>query len=191
MILKNLRKKRKSRPGRARVPYPPERVNHHIQCSQVNCPHCGSSGIQLNGQSPKILQQAELPEVQAIVTEYQLLKYSCSSCGYNSVAPLPVGVTDSAFGPKFMGLLVVLIGVFHLAKREAVQLIKELYGVDIGVGSVPNIEERVSTALDPIYQRIHSFILHSKLCKHFDETGWRNSGKRHYVWLACCEHAAV
>lgn len=184
------KKDRKKRKGKARTPFPPERVNRHIQCLQENCPHCGSSVIQLNGQSPEILQQAELPEVKAVVTEYQLLKYDCGNCGKNSVAPLPVGVPDSAFGPKLMGLLVTLTGVFHLAKREAVLLIKELYEVDMGVGSVSNIEERVSKILDPIYQRIHNFVIESKFCKHFDETGWRDQGKRHYVWLGACEHAA-
>lgn len=89
-----------------------------------------------------------------------------------------------------MGLLATLTGIFHLAKREAVQLIKELYGVDVSIGSVSNIEERVAEALDPIYQRIHSFVMDSKFCKHFDETSWRDKGKRHYVWLACCEQAA-
>lgn len=185
------KKERKKRKGKARIPFPPERIDLHIQCSQKNCPHCGSSTIQLNGQPPEILQQAELPEIKATVTEYQLLKYGCTDCGKNSVAPLPAGVPDSAFGPKLMGLMVTLTGVFHLAKREAVQLIKELYGIDMGVGSVSNIEERVSTALDPIYQRIHGFVMKSKLCKYFDETGWRDGGKRHYVWLACCEQAAV
>lgn len=97
---------------------------------------------------------------------------------------------NSNFGPKLMGLLVTLTGVFHLAKREAVELIKELYGIDMGIGSVSNIEERISEALDPIYQRIHSFMMGSKSCKHFDETGWRDKGKRHYVWLASCEQAA-
>ncbi len=184
------KKERKKRKGKTRTPFPPERVDCSIQCSQENCPHCGSSAIQLNGQLPEILQQAELPEIKATVTEYQLLKYGCIACGKNSVAPLPVGVPDSAFGPKLMGLLVTLTGVFHLAKREAVLLIKELYGVDMGVGSVSNIEERVSEALDPIYQRIHSFVIESKFCKHFDETGWRDGGKRHFVWLACCEQAA-
>ena len=178
------KKERKKRKGKTRTPFPPERVDCSIQCSQENCPHCGSSAIQLNGQLPEILQQAELPEIKATVTEYQLLKYGCIACGKNSVAPLPVGVPDSAFGPKLMGLLVTLTGVFHLAKREAVLLIKELYGVDMGVGSVSNIEERVSEALDPIYQRIHSFVIESKFCKHFDETGWRDGGKRHFVWLA-------
>ena len=185
------KKERKKRKGKARTPFPPEKVDRHIQCFQENCPHCGSSAIQLNGQPAETLQQAELPEIKATVTEYQLLKYGCETCGKNSVAPLPVGVPDSAFGPKLMGLMVTLTGVFHLAKREAVQLLKELYGIDMGLGSVSNIEERVSEALDPIYQRIHSFVMESKLCKHFDETGWRDQGKRHYIWLASCSQAAV
>ncbi len=184
------KKERKKREGKARSAFPPEKIDFHIQCTQDNCPHCGSSALQLSSQPPESLQQAELPEVKAVITEYQLLKYGCQSCGMNSVASLPAGVPDSAFGPKLMGLLVTLTGVFHLAKREAVQLIKELYGIDMGVGSVSNIEERVSEALDPIYQRIHSFMIESKICKHFDETGWRDQGKRHYVWLACCEQAA-
>lgn len=183
-------KERMSRKGVARPLFSPERVNTHIQCTQENCPHCGSSTIQLNGQNPEIFHQAELPKVRAIVTEYQLLKYSCNACGRNSIANLPEGVPDSAFGPNLMGLVATLTGVFHLAKREAIQLIKDLYDVDIGLGSTSNIEERVAEALDPIYHRIHSFVIESSFCKHFDETGWRDSGKRHFVWLASCEHAA-
>jgi transposase len=183
------KKKRKGRKGKAKPLYPPERVNHHIECGLDNCPHCGSIYIQWNGDC-EILQQAELPEVKAIITEYELLKYTCLSCRGNSIASLPPEVPDSAFGPKLMGLLVTLTGVFHLAKREAVLLIKELYDVDIGIGSVSNIEERATKALDPIYQRIHCFVVESKFCKHFDETVWRDQGKRHYVWLGCCEHAS-
>lgn len=183
------KKDRPTRAGKARVPFPKERVDRHVQCTRENCRHCGSDRIQLSKQS-EILQQAELPEAQAIVTEYQLQKYRCDACGKNSTASLPQGIPDSAFGPKLMGLMAALTGVWHLSKREAVQLTKELYGVDMGVGSVPNIEEKVSEALDPIYQRIHHFVIESPYCKHFDETGWRDSGKRHFVWLASCERAA-
>ncbi len=184
------KKERMSRAGKARLPFLPERIDRHIQCLQEQCPYCGSNAIQLSNQSAEILQQAELPEVKAIVTEYQLLKYQCHTCGKHSAATLPEGTPDSAFGPKLMGLIATLTGVFHLAKREAVQLIKELYDVDMGVGSIPNIEERVAKALDPIYQRIHHFVIESDHCKHFDETGWRDQGKRHFVWLASCEGAA-
>lgn len=182
-------KKRKGRKGKAKPLYSQERVDHHVDCLLDNCSHCNSIYIQWNGDS-KILHQAELPEVKAIITEYELFKYRCLSCHKNSIASLPPGIPDSAFGPKLMGLVATLTGVFHLAKRETTQLIKELYDVDIATGSVSNIEERAGQALDPICERIHNFVIKSKFCKHFDETTWRDSGKRHYVWLASCEHAS-
>jgi hypothetical protein len=182
---------RATRAGKSRPSFPPDKIDRHVQCGQDNCPHCGSLKIQLNGQSSEILQQAELPEIRAIITEFQLQKYYCEECGKNSTAPLPPGVPDSAFGPKLMGLLATLTGVLHVAKREATQLIKDLYGIDMGVGSVPNVEERVAAALDPVYGRIHKFVVQHKFCTHFDETGWRDRGKRHFVWLATCQKAAV
>ncbi len=185
------KKPRKARKGKARPPFPPERVDKHVECSRENCSHCGSQAIQWSGLSSELFQQAELPEVKAIVTQYELLKYTCMSCGKHSIAELPEGVPDSAFGPKLMGLLATLTGVMHVAKREAILLIKDLYDIDMSVGSVPNIEERASKALNPVYNRIHEFVLKSKWCKHFDETGWRDSGKRHFVWLASCQHAVV
>lgn len=183
------RMSRESREGKARVPYPAEKIDKHIQCTRENCPHCDSKDIKLISQSCETLQQAELPEVKAVITEYKLLKYSCKTCGKNSVASLPNGVPLSAFGPKLMGLLATLTGIMHVAKREAIQLIKDLYDVDLGVGSMPNIEERVSQALDPIYNRIRNFVIESRFCKYFDETSWRDRGKRHFVWIASCQHA--
>lgn len=182
---------RTPRTGKARIPFSPEKIDQYVECTQANCPHCGSSKVQLNGRPPEILQQAELPEIRAVITEFHLQKYNCKDCGQNSSACLPSGVPDSAFGPKLMGLLATLTGVLHIAKREATQLIKDLYDVDMGVGSVPNMEERVSLALDPVYDRIHKFIMQHRFCTHFDETGWRDSGKRHFVWLAACQEAAV
>ena len=182
---------RSSRVGVARVLYPPERIDKRIECWRENCPHCSSQYIQWNGASPELLQQAELPEVKAVITQYELQKYTCLRCRKHSIAPLPDGVPDSAFGPRLMGLLATLTGVMHLAKREAIQLIKDLYDVDMGVGSVPNVEERVSASLNLVYDRIHKFILQHQFCMYFDETGWRDKGKRHFVWLAACQHAAV
>jgi hypothetical protein len=49
--------------------------------------------------------------------------------GNNSTASLPLGIPDSAFGPKLMGLLAALTGVLHVAKREAIQLIKDFYDI--------------------------------------------------------------
>lgn len=184
-------KQRTSRSGQSRLQAPPGRVDRHVECTASNCPHCGSHDIQQSQRPAEKFQQAELPQVKAIITEYSLLKYACVSCGKQSTAPLPPGVPDSAFGPQLMALLAYLTGVLHLAKREAILLIKNLYDVDVGLGSVPNVEERVAQAIDGVYARIHSFVIGSLGCKHFDETGWRDKGKRHFVWLASNTEAAV
>ena len=109
------KKPRPSRLGKARTPFPKDRIDQHVQCSLKNCSHCGSAAIQLSNQSGEKLQQAELPEVKAIITEYELLKYRCNECHKHSRANLPNGIPDSAFGPKLMGLLVTLTGVMHVA----------------------------------------------------------------------------
>jgi transposase len=184
------KKKRKGKKGVNRKLVPPERVDQHVQCSLDNCPHCGSADLKLK-KAVEILQQVELPEIRAIVTEYILQKFQCRDCKKNCSAELPEGVPLSAFGPKLVALLATLTGGYLLPKREAVQLIKDLYDIDIGLGSVPNIEERVTRALNDVCKRIHEFVLKSDLSTHFDETGWRNLGKRHYAWIACNRFASI
>lgn len=184
------RKKRAPREGKARAPFAADRVDRWVECTRHDCAHCGSGAIVAVEATIEVLQQVELPKVRAIVTEYLLQKYSCTACGKRSTADLPEGVPDSVFGPRVMALFANLTGVFHLAKREAIQLVKDVYDIDIGLGSSSNIEERVAAALDPVCQRIHRVILGGSLCKHFDETGWRTNGKHRFVWVASTDVAA-
>ena len=183
------RKKRQSRQGAARRLYPPERVDRSVECTRDNCPHCGSRSIECSG-TPEVLQQAELPNVRAVITEYLLHKYHCDHCGKRCAADLPPGIPDSAFGPHLMGLFATLTGVLHVARREAIQLMQDLYDVEIGTGSAPNIEERVAKALEPVYRKIHNLVIEGAFSRHFDETTWRDSGRRHYAWVASCSKAA-
>ena len=184
------KKERKNRKGINRPIFPKDRIDRTIECTSKNCSHCGSDSLKILSKFD-ILQQVELPEVRAIVTEYLLKRSHCSCCSRTSYGELPEGIPYSAFGTNLMGLMGSLTGTFHLAKREAIQLINDLYDIDISLGSMTNIEERISKALDPIYDRIHNFVLRSTFTKHFDETGWRDSGKRHYVWIAACSQAAI
>lgn len=182
--LKNNRRKGHSHPGKSRSLYPPERVDKQVDCTQDVCPHCQSSQLHQLEDSPFIWQQVELPPVQAIVTQFNCQKYCCTGCGHRSVAPLPEGVPFSAFGPKLMALVATLTGRFHVAKREALLLIQDLYGIELSEGSIVNIEENVTNALDDVYARIHQYVIKGITPRHFDETSWRENGKRRYVWLA-------
>ena len=176
------------RQGISRLVLSPEQIDHFHICKLDACPCCGSSNLIDQGKS-LVLQQVELPEVKAFVTQYDCTKYTCLSCGEIAFAELPTGIPNSAFGPRLMALLATLTGVFHLAKRDAIQLVKDLYGITISEGSMINVEERVSNALVDVYERIHQHIMRSVLPKHFDETSWRDSGKNHWIWVASTSNA--
>ena len=77
----------------------------------------------------------------------------------------------STFGSNMMSLVATLTGRFLIPNKDAIQLINDLYDVDIGLGSIPNIDEHVTKALNPICERIQFFILENKFCNHFDEIG--------------------
>lgn len=182
------KKKRPPRQGINRALIAPENVDHFVDCTLTHCPDCGSNQLYLNG-NPESLQQVELPEVKAVVTQFNCFRYSCSCCGSRSTANLPTGIPNSAFGPRLMAITALLTGEFLLAKRDVMALLKNLYGVDICEGSVINVEERVGEALADIYLRIHRVVMECALCKHFDETSWRNQGKNSYVWVASTSRA--
>jgi len=89
-----------------------------------------------------------------------------------------------------MALIVMLTGRFHMSKRDVMALVKDLYDIDTSEGSVINIEKIATEALDEVYERIHRFVIQGLMPRYFDETSWRDSGKRHYVWIATNELAA-
>ena len=117
------------------------------------------------------------------MTQFDCTKHKCASCGESSFADLPNGVPNSSFGPRLMALIVTLTGAFHLSKRDAMQLVRDLYGIEISEGSIINVEERVASALKEIYERIHRAVMTGVFAKHFDETSWRDCGRNHYVWI--------
>jgi len=174
---------KKNRKGINRAPIPPEKVDKFINCSLSHCPDCGSDQLKKEEKSG-ILQQVELPETKGIVTQFDCFRYTCTCCGGRSVANLPTGIPNSAFGPRLMSLIATLTGALHLAKRDVITLLADLYEIDISEGSIINVEERVADAINEIYNRIHSVVTKSLLCKHFDESSWRNQGKNSYVWVA-------
>ena len=182
------KKERESRPGHNRALIPAEKIDRFVECTLNSCPDCGSSDLNKD-EKVEFLQQVDLPEVKATVTQYNCSRYTCACCGNRTTAPLPVGTPNSSFGTRLMALIATLSGAFHLAKRDVIELLKNLYAIDICEGSIINVEERVGCAIDGVYQRIHQAVTKGLLCKHFDETSWRNSGKNGYVWVASTAQA--
>jgi transposase len=182
--------KRKNREkGFQRKPFSEDKVDSFITPSLDLCPCCDSRQLH-DLEGSLILQQVDLPEIKALVTQFSLKKYQCKSCGEASCADLTKGIPNSSFGPRLMGLIVDLTGPLQMSKRDAIQLVNDLYDIKISEGSIINIEERVSAAMDEPYERIHNHVMQSILAKHFDETSWRDKGKGHYVWVGSTAKAS-
>lgn len=146
-----------------------------------SCSDCGSQSINLS--KPWIFQQYEIPKVAPIITEYRCYGCTCKGCGAKHSPKLPQGIEYSAFGPNLAARIALFTSKFRSSKRQALSLIKLDQGIDISVGSISNIEERMSTALEKPYVAIHQFIMNGTEARHIDETGMREQAQNCFLWI--------
>lgn len=66
-------------------------------------------------------------------------------------------------------------------------------GLDLraAVGTQSNIENRLMAALRSAYEEVKGHIEQSDETRHVDETGWKQWGKREFVWIVATSSAAL
>jgi len=181
---------RPGHPGHFRALFPTEQVHKRVVLQVTNCPECGTF-VRPTNEPPSIHQQVEIPEVCFHVTEYERHEYYCPCCRAYGVAPLPAEVGTSAFGTRLTAFTSFLSGACRLGKRMVLRVLEEGLGIKAAVGSVSNIEKRVSLALKTPYEEIEKEVRLSKDTKHIDETGWRRWGKSEYLWVMSTSQATL
>jgi len=154
-----------------------------------NCRRCGEN---LDGEDlhPDRHQVAEIPPVNIEVTEYRLHTLTCQTCGTATRANLPKGVPQGGFGPRFQAQVSILSGKYHLSKRETVGILDDFYGVELGLGSVPTLEKRTSAALAPAVEEARAYV-RTQPSANQDETGWREGGKKAWLWVLASKYVTV
>jgi hypothetical protein len=63
-----------------------------------------------------------------------------------------------------------------------VDIFKTIFGIDISLGSVCNLHEKVSRALEPSYEDIKKALPQQSVV-NVDETGWRSMGRSMWLWI--------
>jgi transposase len=138
---------------------------------------------------PRRFQVTELVGKSGVlVTEHRCHRVRCS-CGHvtkASVAEMPT----SAFGPRLSATIAMLAGVFHLSRRQVKQLLWDLFGIDISVGSISNIEGRASRLLEPSYHEAKR-AADAAVVKHTDGTGWRQAGRALQLWTVATKAVTI
>ena len=177
--------------GKTRELLPAEQVDHFVPVFPDRCGHCGERLPPGEGDpSPVRHQVTEIPPVKPEVTEYQLHAVSCPWCGELTRAVLSDGVPTVAFGPRLTAVVAVLTGAYRLSKRNVAQILEDLFGVKVALGSVANLERATSQALADPVEEVREHVKEVEVV-HADETSWRQRRKKAWLWTAVTASAAV
>jgi transposase len=172
--------------GHRRDLLPPEKVDRFEDLWPSVCAGC-EHGLpdrwRKDAADPFRHQVTELPPVTPATTEYRLHAMRCPCCGKVTYACLPEGVTLSAFGPRLTAIVGILTGCYRMSKRIAVEVMRDLFGVDMSVGSVPACEQAVSASVAAPVAEAHEHV-QKQAFAHADETSWREARKRAWLWVA-------
>jgi transposase len=135
-------------------------------------------------------QVTELPPVRAVVTEHQWHHVRCSGCGTTTCAVLPADVPAGAFGPRLQATVAVLSGRYRLSRREVVGVCTDVLGAPLAVGSVDRLCQATAQALAAPVAALQAAVQQAPAA-HADETGWREAGRRCWLWVVVTAGATV
>ena len=132
----------------------------------------------------------ELPIVRPDITAHHYHTLCCPNCGKLTTAERPPEVPPGAFGPRTAAAIAVLHGDYHLSDRLLPRLLHEFFGMPISLGSVVDVQQTASAALEAVYETIHSALQQQDRC-NIDETSWKEAGKRRWLWTMVSAIATV
>ena len=124
----------------------------------------------------------ELPQVRPHITAHHYHTVCCPTCGTLVTAHRPLDVPPGSFGPQTAATVALLHGRYRISDRETPALLHDLFGLPISLGSVIDLQQTVSSALAPVYTALQTAI-QQQAHVHMDETGWKEAGKRRWLWV--------
>jgi len=180
----------KGHPGACRALVPTEQVQQVQLVLPPQCQHCGwslpqqESELQTVGEVRRH-QVTELPPLGAYIIEYQCPKVVCPGCGQGTRAPLPEQAQGQN-GPRLTALVAYLTVVCRMPRRVVEDLLEQVLGISMSLGSTQNCWEETSQAVAAPCQELQEHLQQEPVL-NVDETGWRTNGEKRYLWafVAC------
>ncbi len=169
-------------PGSTRPLIPVEEVDEVVVIKPAQCTHCQAP---LSGDDPQPWrhQVIELPPIKPVVTEYQWHQLACPACGETTRAPWPAGVPSRTYGPRVQATVALCTGAYRLSKRTTQQVMNEVFGVPLSVGTISPLEQATTAAVAAPVEEARTYV-HEQAVAHLDETSWWQGGKRAWLWVA-------
>lgn len=176
-------------PGAKRVLLPADQVDEFVHLFATQCENCWASLPQTPDPAAARYQTTELPPIKPHITEYVQHGVVCPCCKHRTWGPydkIPV----SPFGPRLSSIVALLTGVYHLSRRAAVDVLRDIVGVQISLGALSAVEARVSDAVAPAVDEAWTQVRQAPV-KHTDGTSWFQSSLMCSLWTVATTAVTV
>lgn len=177
--------------GSHRKLVPDAQVNDIINVYPAECEHCWAALPEVADPNAKRCQLIEVPPIQPHTTEWRRHAVTCTCCGHKTRPAYDEDTMPaSPFGPRLMGMIALLTGVYHMSRRNSAKLLSDLVGVPISLGAISAVEARVSDAVKPAVDEAWTRV-EGAAVKHTDGTSWLKAGTLLALWTIATTAATV
>ncbi len=196
---KSLRKKSEQKPGGQPghpgstlrlTPTPDLVVLHPVE----HCEHCQQDLREVASLQVERRQVIDLPPKRVVVIEHQAEAKCCPSCQQISTAAFPEDVRAPVqYGAAFGAVGVYLVQQQLLPYERACEVVQDLLGPTMSVGTLQALVQRCAQHLEPVEQQIKAALSRADVL-HQDETGLYVAGQRHWMHVSSTQqltHYAV
>jgi transposase len=168
-------------PGKTRKGF--GRVDRYEILRPQECQSCGSMELVTAPLSVQRQQVAQLVARPIEVVEYQRQTCRCVRCGQLTVADWSEElVPGQDLSVRLQGLLVWLGNYGHLSYEKQQELLRELGGIEIGVGTLQATNARMASAVKSSVESLREWVKQQPLV-HVDETPWPVLGLKEWLWV--------
>jgi transposase len=159
-----------------------------------SCQHCQHDLHEVASLVVERRQVIDLPPKRVLVIEHQAHQKCCPACQQISAAAFP----DDVRAPVQYGAAIGAVGVYLVQQQlvpygRACEVIEDLLGPSMSVGTLQGLVERCAKQLEPVEQQIKGALCQADVL-HQDETGLYIAGQRHWMHVSATElltHYAV
>jgi transposase len=196
---KSLRKKSGQKPGGQTAhpgstlqlsPTPDTVIVHPVD----HCQHCQHDLREVAALQVERRQVVDVPPKRVLVIEHQAQQKWCPVCQQVSAAPFPQEVRAPVqYGARLGAIAVYLVQQQLLPYERASEVMQDLLGAGMCVGTLQTLVQRCAASLEPVEQQIKAALSQGPVL-HQDETGLHVAGQRQWMHVSATErltHYAV
>jgi transposase len=152
------------------------------------CQHCEHNLQEVASLVVERRQVIDLPPKRVVVIEHQAQAKCCPRCQQISAAAFPEDVR----APVQYGAAIGAVGVYLVQQQlvpyeRACEVIEDVLGPSMSVGTLQGLVERCAEQLAPVEQQIKAALCQAEVL-HQDETGLSVAGQRHWLHVSATEH---